>query len=215
VAIWLEHEHNASRRPLTANRAGAIVSRTEAVPAAAAAPHDRKLRWWLQRLLTHPLLLLVVGGVISGLAATFVSQRWQDHQRAIDTRRAFVSEMTRTVMTDLVALDRFAGALAGYPTGGRAELDRQRAAADAADARWAVDAFTIRARAAAYYPASGVSERWTALYSQVEQWWADEQSDYQAIGPRGIGDARYRDFKSREWPIIQATQRVAALVLHS
>jgi hypothetical protein len=151
----------------------------EAVPATAAAAPERTTGSILARMLTHPLLLLVVGGLISGLAADLVAQRWQDHQRALDSRRTFVTEMTQSAMRDVVALDRFAGVLAGYPKYGAAGVQRQWSGADSADKRWVIGYFTIAARLRAYYARSPVNAAWTAVAERMSSLWADEQGIYQ------------------------------------
>jgi len=210
---------------LTAWRSEWDRSPTKDTPATAAETPERKRGTWLQRLITHPLVLLLIGGVISGLAATYVTQRWQDHQRAIDTQRAFVTEMTKAVMTDVVALDRFDGALAGYPNGGTggaafpksglADLDRQLAIADAADEQFVIRAYTIKARLGAYYPHSSVAKKWTALAGRVEGLWWDEQLNYKLVHASGKKSTRYTEFKDRGLSIVASAQAVAKLVLRS
>jgi hypothetical protein len=183
----------------------------------------RKTLWdWLQLLIVPIVLALIAIGF--NLTETARDNQRQDQRAREDrqlaeqardaaTRRAFVTDMTQAVMTDLVALDRLADALAGYPAG-RAELDRQWTLADQADERWVVSAFTIGARLGAYYPQSRAQAKWFALQARVEKWWFDEQEEYLKRGKAPIPQSRAAGFKQRESSIIQQTQNVASFVLH-
>jgi len=48
-------------------------------------------------LLAHPLTLLLVTAVVSGLLVPRLTQQWQDHQQQLDTRRDFAARVSRTV----------------------------------------------------------------------------------------------------------------------
>ena len=55
------------------------------------------------RLLAHPLTLLLVTAVVSGLLVPRLTQQWQDHQQQLDTRRDFAARVSRTVGEIFVA----------------------------------------------------------------------------------------------------------------
>jgi hypothetical protein len=66
----------------------------------------------LGSLLAHPLLLLLVGASISAVLVPFLTQRWQDHQRALDVQTALVADMTNASETVLEAVNVDAATLA-------------------------------------------------------------------------------------------------------
>ncbi len=167
----------------------------------------------LGEVLRHPLLLLLVGGALSALTAVLVTQRWQDRQRRLDVQRAFVADMTRAVVTDVAALDRFDSALAGYPSYTAAELRRQRGIADHADEAWVVASFTIGARLAAYYPRGDVAGAWGKAHDAVEDIWALEQTDYLALDAKGAGKAHPPAISGVEYTrIFRGLERIRALL---
>ena len=197
----------------------------ESAPAAAAEKRRSGLAF-AGELLRHPLVLLLVGGALSALTAAFVTQRWQDRQRRLDVQRSFVADMTHAAMSDLGALDRFDGALRGYPASDPAELRRAWAVADHADLAWVVDSFTIAARLDAYYPGRGIAQAWTGVQAALEALWACEQLDYQALigsggekgtlrkpRPRKISEREYTRLKAVEDPIRGLLGRAVAVLL--
>ena len=58
----------------------------------------------LDAILRHPLFLILATGLVSGLLIPRLTQRWQDHQKAIETRTRFSSEVTESVVKIVLAV---------------------------------------------------------------------------------------------------------------
>ena len=120
--------------------------------AAFAAVHKRLRAFGgaLGRLLSHPLILILIGGAISALIVPMITQRWQNHQRELDVQAELVSDMTRRTSEHVAAVvlaDRDA------PKYRNRRLEQARA-------RWIIDSAVVRARLRAYYPGDELVAKW-------------------------------------------------------
>jgi hypothetical protein len=120
--------------------------------AAFAAVHKRLRAFGgaLSRLLSHPLILILIGGAISALIVPMITQRWQNHQRELDVQAELVSDMTRRTSEHVAAVilaDRDA-------------LKHRNRRLERARARWIIDSAVVRARLRAYYPGDELVARW-------------------------------------------------------
>jgi hypothetical protein len=135
----------------------------------------------LRRVLVHPLFLLVVGGLISALIATTLTQRWQDRQRALDVQTTLVAEMTEASENMLLALtrgrdeivDSFVNAPAPQVSAsGIAKrlpaTNRAIANLDASRRTWLVRQAVIGSRLRAYYRGGSIPAEWDRLGDQLE-----------------------------------------------
>jgi hypothetical protein len=120
--------------------------------AAFAAVHKRlrALGGAFSRLLSHPLILILIGGVISALIVPMITQRWQNHQRELDVQAELVSDMTRRsseFVSAVILADRDA------PKYRHSRLEQARR-------RWIIDSAVIRAKLRAYYPGDELVAKW-------------------------------------------------------
>ena len=58
----------------------------------------------IDQLSRHPLLLALVGGIVTGYLIPLLTKRWQDFQKAIETRTRFASETTELVFKLILAV---------------------------------------------------------------------------------------------------------------
>jgi len=58
----------------------------------------------IDQLLRHPLFLVLATGLISSYLIPRLTRRWQDHQKAIETRTRFASEITESVVKFILAV---------------------------------------------------------------------------------------------------------------
>jgi hypothetical protein len=135
--------------------------------APAAAAEDRRL-WQarLARLLGHPLLILLVGALISALVVPMLTRRWQDHQRALDVQTTLVSDMTESAerFAQAIRVDQpFLQTPTTQPTF-REALKDLNAAERAWSVRWAV----IESRLGAYYRGTRIPSDWGRLAGALE-----------------------------------------------
>jgi tagatose-1,6-bisphosphate aldolase non-catalytic subunit AgaZ/GatZ len=133
------------------------------------------------RVLGHPLFLLLVGGVISALLVPMLTQRWQDHQRALDVQTSLVADMTQTTMTFLVAVNRLALGIQ-FPTKALVPAKEQWRRTDAAEQQFNIRGSTIAARLRTYYGDSAVTRAWQKVLNGLEDIWIIEQLWNQKLG---------------------------------
>jgi hypothetical protein len=132
------------------------------------------------RILSHPLLLLSLGALISTLIVPSLTQRWQDHQRALDVQTALVadiSEASETFLQRLFIVKYRARALREplapsfsdkSPSQQEREFVAALSAADTAMEKWNVRAAVIGARLRAYYPRTSLQRDWQQLMAKFE-----------------------------------------------
>lgn len=118
----------------------------------------------LTKLLAHPLTLLLVTAVVSGLLVPRLTQQWQDHQQEVAIRRDFAARVSRTVAEIFIATQLAQG-------GAKSQT---QAAFDAAYVKWEVESAVLGAELRAYYRAESLHRNWarctqltTAYYVQV------------------------------------------------
>ena len=55
----------------------------------------------LDNILKHPLFLLVLGAILTGLVLPSITRRWQNYQKELDLKTELVAEMSKSLMTVL------------------------------------------------------------------------------------------------------------------
>src|SRR6185369_883825 len=58
----------------------------------------------LDAILRHPLFLVAATGIVSSYVIPRLTRRWQDHQKAIETRTRFATEATETIVRFLLSV---------------------------------------------------------------------------------------------------------------
>jgi hypothetical protein len=112
-------------------------------------------------VLRHPLTLLIVGAAISALIVPMFTQRWQDHQRALDVQTALVSDMTKAGAAYEQDVD-YTHFRLGKSSGATNHAYWIRKL-DALQRGWEIKREVIRARLLAYYGEGSVSAAWDRL----------------------------------------------------
>jgi len=54
--------------------------------------------------LAHPLLLLIIGALISALIVPWLTQRWQNHQKKLELKSDLVSQISESVVNMVMAV---------------------------------------------------------------------------------------------------------------
>jgi hypothetical protein len=55
-------------------------------------------------LMRHPLLLVIATGLLSSYLIPYFTRRWQNHQKSIETRTQFASQVIQTVVRFLISV---------------------------------------------------------------------------------------------------------------
>lgn len=115
------------------------------------APDDQRKGLNFNRLLAHPMTLLIVTAIVSGLLIPQFTQQWQDHQQQLDTRREFAARIARSVGEIFIAT----------------QLAQLRAASqsqekfDAAYVRWEIESAVLDAELRAFYRTEPLHDAWS------------------------------------------------------
>lgn len=110
----------------------------------------------LSKLLSHPLLLLVVGALISKYLIPSLTRRWQDHQKKLELKSDLLNRIGESV-TGIVIAIQFAECMAGHQT--KEDLDH-------AYRDWEIKRAGIGSSLRAYYPESKIGPDWDS-YSDL------------------------------------------------
>ena len=56
-------------------------------------------------LLTHPLFLLLIGALLTGIILPSITRKWQNYQKELDLKTELVAEMSKSLMTVLMTFE--------------------------------------------------------------------------------------------------------------
>lgn len=110
----------------------------------------------LYEWLSHPLLLLTLGGLLSGYLIPVLTRRWQDHQKELDIKSDLVRKISESVISIVMAVQF-------------ADIGRQSQSMedfDKAYREWELDRAVIGSQLRAYFPRSELGSKWD-LYASL------------------------------------------------
>jgi hypothetical protein len=127
------------------------------------ASDNQRKAWHINKLLAHPMTLLIVTAIVSGLLIPQLTQQWQTHQQQLDTRREFAARISRTVGEIFIATQ-----LAQVQAASQSQEEF-----DTAYVRWEVESAVLDAELRAFYRSDSLDQAWsrcrqltTAYYAQ-------------------------------------------------
>ena len=107
--------------------------------------------------LSHPLVLLLAGALVSGVLLPLLGRRWQDHAKALELKSALTDQLTEAVSEILLAV-QFAEL--GAASQSQEDFDR-------AYLNWEIRKSKIGARVHAYFAHSDLDRQWSDLATSV------------------------------------------------
>jgi len=134
------------------------------------------LREWgahLPGLLVHPLLLLIVGALLSSLLIPSITQRWQNHQKELEIKTNLASQISESV-TGIAMAVQFS--LLG--AAGQTQQEYDKAYRD-----WEINRAVIGSRLRAYFPNSQLAQDWDEFSESITN---------EFYAPSGTSDAEQR-----------------------
>lgn len=129
----------------------------------------------MEEFLKHPLLLLLVGAVTSGLIIPLISRNWQNRQKSLEIKTNLVSEISQVVMEFFMSVQfvhmrkgiRKSSNKSDAPSKDQIEFDQSYKI-------WEVKSAVIGTKLEAYITESEVPETWTAFSKIITQFYALE-----------------------------------------
>jgi len=116
------------------------------------------LRENAQHPLRHPLVLLVIGAVISSYLIPSFTRRWQDHQKALEVRSDLASQIAGSATSSIITSDAIFEGRKRHPS----RADRTAWLA------WQIQSEAIEARLRAYLTDKTLAGDWFGYMQEVE-----------------------------------------------
>lgn len=115
-------------------------------------------------LLKHPLTVLLVGALVSGLLIPALTRRRQSHQKALEIKTELVSDLSKSIL-GMVMATQFAHLGAKSQT----QADFDQAYRD-----WEIESAVIGTKLQAYFPDTTIPTEWTEFSALVTAFYALE-----------------------------------------
>jgi len=127
---------------------------------------DKKTLLSFKKILTHPLLLLLIGAVISGLLVPYITNQWQNHQKEMEIKTNLVTQISKAV-SDIIIVSR----MIQIPSFSNTNLSYANTFED-----WEVSKSTIGSQIQAYFPQNNIRQEWDNLSSAI--------TDFSGLSPQ-------------------------------
>jgi hypothetical protein len=114
--------------------------------------------------LKHPLIILLVGALISGLLIPAITRGWQNHQKALEIKTQLVSELSKAIMEMIMAIQF-------VHLGSKSQ---KQSDFDMAYREWEIQSAVIGTKLQAYFPETTIPEEWTRFSDLVTRFYALE-----------------------------------------
>ena len=121
----------------------------------------------LAEFLKHPLTILFVGALISGLLIPTITRGWQNHQKALEIKTQLVGELSKSIMEIIMSI-QFAHLVA---------KSQKQADFDKAYREWEIQSAVIGTKLQAYFPHTTIPEEWAGFSELVTAFYALEGVD--------------------------------------
>ena len=118
----------------------------------------------VKEVLAHPLLLLLLGAILTGLVIPRVTRGWHTHQKALEIKTELVSELSKAIMEMIMAVQ-----YARLGAVGQTQADF-----DAAYSKWEIASSVIGTKLHAYFPQTLIPATWEGFAEQVTDFYAIE-----------------------------------------
>lgn len=155
-------------------------------------------------LFAHPLVLLLVGVLVTSVLVPRFTRQWQNRDKELDVKTTLVADISESV-TDFVLAVQFAEL---------ASVSQSQADFDRAYRQWEVDSAAIESKLQAYFPRSDIPEEWRRYSLVVSDFYAlsgvSDPADRRDLVDKfaayfgenrftGLASRRARDFAAAWW----------------
>ncbi len=112
--------------------------------------------------LSHPLLLLLIGALVSSYLIPMLTRGWQNHQKQLELKTVLVTQISEEV-TDFLMAVQFAE---------MGSTSQSQENYEMAYRAWETDSAKLGALLSAYFPQATISENWRVFSEVVTDFYA-------------------------------------------
>ena len=117
-----------------------------------------------KEILSNPLLLLVVGGILTGLLIPYITTQWQNHEKELEIKTSLVSKISEYVTRMLMAIQFV------EVRGINSSLTNEEYDNEYRD--WKINSDIIQSQINAYFPNIDLGKDWKKFSNAVEYFYA-------------------------------------------
>jgi hypothetical protein len=143
----------------------------------------------------HPVILLIIGALLSGLLFPIFTNRWQIHQKGIEIRVNLIGRMSQTIMGMVTMIDTIINKKPSE------EWNKEELTKEYRKLR--VDGAAIWAELESYFPNQEIGMKWSNLLEEIESFYRQaleisEAAKSAADTGKAKIESKKREFKDRK-----------------
>jgi hypothetical protein len=127
----------------------------------------------MSAFLAHPLIVLLVGAVVTGLLVPTLTRRWQDRQKELELKTQLVSELSQSTMEIIMAVQYFHLAARGQRQGDT-DLTSLGQELNQAYREWEVKSSVIGTKLQSYFSTTTIPTEWSQFSETIGWFYALE-----------------------------------------
>jgi len=149
----------------------------------------------------HPLVILLVGAVISGVLIPFFTRSWQNHQKSLDIKNDLVTEISKTVTTMMINVQYF---LENMKKMSKEEEQKIQQKYNNDYKNWSIAEEIISSRLEAYFPTQNIIQQWKEYTEIINNIYTLSTTDEKSKRPQKINEIKqYLNAQASETTINQ------------
>jgi hypothetical protein len=117
----------------------------------------------INEILSNPLLLLIVGGILTGLLIPYITTQWQNHEKELDIKTSLVSKISEYTTRMLMAIQFVE---VSQSPGENSSLTQEQYDNEYRD--WKINSDIMQSQISAYFPNIDASKQWKKFSNAVE-----------------------------------------------
>ena len=120
-----------------------------------------------KEILSNQCLLLIVGGILTGLLIPYITTQWQNHEKELEIKTSLVSKISEYVTRMLMAIQFVE---VSQSRGINSSLTNEEYDNEYRD--WKINSDIIQSQINAYFPSIDIDKNWKKFSNAVENFYA-------------------------------------------
>ena len=121
----------------------------------------------VKEILSNPFLLLIVGGILTGLLIPFITTQWQNHEKELEIKTSLVSKISEYATRMLMAIQFVE---VSQSRGTNSSLTNEEYDNEYRD--WKINSDILQSQISAYFPSTNIDKNWKKFSNAVENFYA-------------------------------------------